>query len=51
MTNIYSKRNNKMKESIKQTNEAINEFLGNSVVGINKEECVDPLTGKIENVS
>ena len=48
MTNIYSKRNNKMKESIKQTNEAINEFLGNSVVGINKEECVDPLTGKID---
>ena len=38
-----------MKESIKQTNEAINEFLDESpVVQLPKEDCIDPLTGKID---
>jgi len=48
MTNIYSKRNIKMKESIKQTNEAINEFLGDTTVPSHQEDCIDPLTGKID---
>tara|TARA_R110000824_G_scaffold224302_1_gene411984 strand:+ start:467 stop:739 length:273 start_codon:yes stop_codon:yes gene_type:complete len=51
MTNIYSKRNIKMKESIKQTNEAINEFLGETQNPISDEftaKCINPDTGEID---